>query len=220
MSKGKRILASTSMIAFLACGCAGQQTAISPDDMRLLASQPVYAVHYGPHEGFMIESSGYSAAGALLSPLAVLLAAAEGRGLRSELQLEDPVARTKARLISALQSSSKLQNVQDLAEAQNSDPLDRLKKTHGTGVMLYVRTTRWGIDNNRAKYQASARLVRLADSSVLWEATCGQWIADREMPVPTREQITADSGALLKAKLGEAADACADQLASWIGEKG
>jgi hypothetical protein len=202
-------------ICVLVAGCAGQQTTLAPESLRALASQPVYAVHYEPHEGFMIESSGYTTAAVLFSPLVVIAAAAEGRELRSQLALEDPAARAKERLLKTLQSGLRLDTVRSIAQWQKSDPTESLKKAHGTGVMLDVRTTKWGIDNNRAKYQARARLVRLSDAEVLWEATCNETVADRGRPSPTREAISADNGALLKAKLGEAADACADQLAAW-----
>lgn len=89
------------------------------------------------------------------------------------------------------------------------------KETFRTGAVLDVRTMKWGIDNNRAKYSARARLVRLADSTILWEATCNEFVADKAKPGPTMEALTANDGELLKTKLGEAADLCADQLWAW-----
>jgi hypothetical protein len=60
-------------------------------------------------------------------------------------------------------------------------------------------------------YSVRVRVLRLPDPGVVWQAGCtsvgrdpkGKW---------TLEQLTADDGTLLKSKLDEAADACAEEL--------
>lgn len=71
-----------------------------------------------------------------------------------------------------------------------------------------------------SEYSALVRLVRLSDSTVIWEAACNDAVADKDKSAPSREALMADEGALLKAKLAEAADRCADELSSWLAPKG
>jgi hypothetical protein len=200
----------------LIAGCAGQQVVMTPEDQRSLSSQPLYAVHYEAKGGFLVESTGHTAMALLVTPLVALTQVAEGNELRTQLALEDPVLRSKERLVKVVQSGLDLTQVRSIPKPQEGDAVASIKRAYGDGVLLDVRTTRWGIHNNRAKYQARARLVRLADSRVLWEAACNEVVAGKDAREPTREEISANNGALLKAKLGEAAELCADQLAAWL----
>lgn len=202
------IFASISVLA----GCAGQHVQLGAADREALASQPVHAVHYPAARIFFVESSGYTTAAVLFSPLIVLAQAAESRSLMSELEPEDPVGRVKERLSAALESYAKVNRVASPPERR--DP-ETLRKVLGDGLVLEVRTEKWGIDNNRAKYAASAHLLRLSDGATLWQAVCSDSIADKEKPGPTLDELKANRGELLKGKLGQAADACAEQLAGW-----
>lgn len=204
--------AAIFVASFLAAGCAGQQVQLGDADRRGLASQPVHAVHYPPARIFFVESSGYTTAAVLFSPLVVLAQTAESRSLASELELEDPVGRVKERLSAALESRTKVNRV--ASPPERSDP-ETLRKVLGSGLVLEVRTEKWGIDNNRAKYAAGVHLLRLSDGATLWQAVCNDSIADKDKPSPTLDELKADRGELLKAKLGQAADACAEQLAGW-----
>jgi hypothetical protein len=201
--------------AFVLAGCAEQQKPIAPNDRNALSSQVVIAVHIGPHLGFMIEGAQYATVSALISPLAAKLAGMDdGRVLRGDLGLEDPIALTKERLLRALRPTLALRDVLLVAEPQKNDPSDGLRQAHPSGVMLDLRTTGWGLQDNRVRYQAQARLVRLADSHVLWEATCKPLLTDGDMASAGREALAANHGELLKAKLSQAAAGCADELAS------
>lgn len=206
-------------ILMLLAACAGQQTRLTPDDLRSLSSQPqVHVVHHMPARAFWVEGSGYTAVGVLLSPLVVIAQGHESMKLREDLRLDDPAPRVKERLIHALPTNSA--NMRVVSTPPKNDDVGTLKEFFQTGVVLDVRTMKWGIDNNRAKYSARARLVRLADSAVVWEATCNEFIAGKAEPRPTREALVANDGELLKARLREAADGCADQLAAWATGKG
>jgi hypothetical protein len=208
---GENAMKKSSLAALaLLAGCAGQQVELTEDSRRTLTTQPVHATHVLAQGGFLVESSGYTAAGVLFSPLVVLAQAAEGSTLRSELGLEDPVVRVKERVLGALEAQYKLPNVTRMTEPMTSAQYKSL-----TGIVLEARTTRWGIDNNRVKYAAGVRVTRLADGVVLWDAICAQTIADIDKPSPTSEMLRADNGALLKAQLNRAADTCGDQLAAW-----
>jgi predicted dinucleotide-utilizing enzyme len=122
----------------------------------------------------------------------------------------------KERLVQSLKDNLKLANVRVVSEIPKDTNVDTLKGLFDTGVVLDVQTRKWGIDNNRAKYSALVRLVRLSDTAVLWEAACNEAVADKEKPAPARDALVADDGALLKAKLVQAADQCASELAGWL----
>jgi hypothetical protein len=62
--------------------------------------------------------------------------------------------------------------------------------------------------------------VRLSDSTVVWEAACNEVVADKDKRAPARDELVANGGELLKAKLTQAADQCANELAGWLTEKG
>jgi len=209
-----------SMLTLLAA-CAGQLPAPMKGDELALSLQPqIHAVHHESQRSFSVQSTGYTVAAVLLpTPLVFLAASADGHGLKREFALEDPVARMKQRLVSSLESSLKLTNVTAVSAPLLDDDIETLKRAFENGVVLDVRTVRWGIDNNRARYSARARLVRLADSSVLWEATCHNLVPGKAGPTRTRAALVANQGELLKSELREAADVCADQLAGWVSGK-
>lgn len=206
------VIAATVSLAVLV-GCAGQAVKLSEEHRRTLSTEQVHAVHVEPL-GFQVESTGYTMAGVLFTPLVAVGAAFEGIDLHDKLGLEDPVVRVKGRLLDALEEHYRLPNVTRVAQPVGRFVGDTQYKSL-RGIVLEVRTTRWGIDNNRAKYAAGARVLRLSDGSTLWDATCDAAIADEDKPSPDMEALRTDNGALLKLKLNQAADACADQLAAW-----
>jgi hypothetical protein len=211
---------NTRNIAFAAAvlltGCAGQHVKLGDEQRRALVSQPVYAVAVEPHAGFLVESTGYTAARYLIFPLGMAAQMAESGGLQRDFSLEDPVVRVRDRLLASLQSHYKMTSVTRVAQpAGRLNPGSLYRTLGGNGLVLEVGTANWGIDNNRAKYAAAARVFRLSDDTVLWQAQCNDSIADAGKPSPTAEALRANQAELLKAKIMQAADACADQLAAW-----
>ena len=197
-------------------GCAGQRIKINAEDQRTLASQPnVYAVHHHPGVTFLAESTAV----ALFAPFAAGVMVADGMNMQRELKLADLAPRVKDRLVQSLASDLKLANVRIVSDIPENTSVETLKKLFDAGVVLDVQTRKWGIDNNRAKYSALVRLVRLSDAAVLWEAACNEAVADKNKSAPAREALVANSGELLKAKLVEAADQCANELVGWLTQK-
>jgi hypothetical protein len=108
-----------------------------------------------------------------------------------------------------------------------------LKEAFGSGVVLEVQTRTWRVESTRVVYSARAGMLRLSDLSDIWRVACTRVskvqlsdvpaFAEKTMPnipqVPRQEELwmeealKANDGALLRAKLREAADACADSLA-------
>jgi hypothetical protein len=211
---------TTLVLLALLPGCAGQHTQLTDDHRKTLTERPVYAVHLESHTGFMVESTGYSVAGALFSPLIVMAQVAEGAGMLRDLGLEDPAPRVRDRLLAALETQYRMTDVHRVAQpAGRLNPGALYRSFKSDGLVLEVGTAKWGIDNNRAKYAAAARVLRLSDDTVLWQAQCNDAIADRGTPSPTAEVLRANQAELLKAKIIQAADVCADQLAAWAIER-
>jgi len=195
----------------LLTGCAGQQTKLTKEHQLALAAQPqVHAVHHPPSRVFSIDSTARTLL--LPAPLIVL----EGMAMQRDLKLEDPVARVKDRLVNALQTDLGLTNVRAVSESPKDQSAETLKATFGFGAVLEVRTRNWGLDNSRVKYSALARLTRLPDADVIWEATCKDFVVDKGKPASAMADLTAKEGELLKAKLQQAADGCAEELVGWL----
>ena len=160
-------------------GCAGQRIKLNPEDQRALASQPnIYAVHHHPGVTFVVESTAVR----FFAPFAAAVMVAEGMSMQSELKLADLAPRVKDRLVQTLASDLKVANVRMVSDIPPNTSVDTLKKLFDAGVVLDVQTRTWGIDNNRAKYSALVRVVRLSDATVLWEAACNEAVADKGKP--------------------------------------
>ena len=215
MSTTSRMVMGIATLLLLTA-CAGQQTRLTADNRRALSTEPqIHAVHHVWTPVFMIESTVYSVA-ALFGSFVVMLAARdEGMGLQRDYRLEDPVVRVKDRLASKLQTDFNLTNVRVVTDPPKNDGVATLKQIFQTGIVLDVRTAKWGLDNARAKYSARARLIRLSDAAILWKATC-EFTADKAQPSPKMDELKANDGILLKAKILDAADGCADQLFAWV----
>jgi hypothetical protein len=188
----RRTIASLLVVSMTACAGPRQ---LAVGDRRSLPSQPrVYAVHHSPAAAFVV----------LGSPR-----------LPQEMQAEDPAPRVKARLVGALKANLMLSNVRLVSDAPQGDEVSTLKSIFETGVVLDVRTMKWGLSDAgphsfdsegsitpghraRAHYWGRARMINLEDSTVLWEATCSVQSSDRP--------------GSFEAKLLEAADRCAAQF--------
>ena len=236
-------------------GCPSQQVLMTPDDRLSLSSQPhIIAIHYPPEEIFRLRYPGEILGG----PFATLAAQYEAARLKRDLRLEDPALGVKDRLVNALRANFNITKVRTVSEYPHTiiafetymearragSALDvetsrrmldsTLKETFQTGVVLEVQTRRWMLESARVVYSARARLLRVADSAVIWQGICVHVsevhvsdvpaLAERRIPHPTiaeqpasqlmKEELEANDGKLLKAKLREAADGCADKLLS------
>ena len=140
--------------------------------------------------------------------------------IQKNLDLQDPVIHVKDRLIATLQRDIGLKNLRAVPDVTSDGTIDTFKERYPSGAVLELRTYGWGMEYDRAKYAASAYLTNLADSKLLWSTTCEWVILDEAKPGPDnamdggelRQALYANNGALLKAKLREAAEICADQI--------
>lgn len=219
MKAVRAVLCSTMAIA-LVSGCAGPQRRLAEEDRKALVdAEQIHVVHQTPLGGFTVKSTGHTLAGVFLpSVVAVAARVSDSLGLYRDLRLEDPVLGVKQRMAGVLASDLRLGNVRFVEEPATSDQIDELRAKFRSGLVLDVRTIGWGLDNERAKYAGRARLLRLADSTLLWQGNC-EHVVGKDQDSPTRDALVADDGALLKANLLRAAERCADALASSLAGK-
>jgi len=189
-----RFIASLLIVSIT--GCAGPHK-LARDEQLSLSSQPkIHAVHHRPATVFVDRET---IAAAVLPDTPSDPSASENARLQRE-RPEDPAPHVKSRLANALQANLNLTNVHTVSDPLESDDIKTLKDVFKTGVVLDVRTMKWGRDNSRGSYSVRARMVRLEDSTVLWKTTCSaRWLND---------------GKPLGAQLRSASDDCAAQLSA------
>jgi hypothetical protein len=211
---------SSIVTAALLAGCAGPQMRLADEDRRGLAGAPrVHVVHQPALRIFTVEGRAHNAA-LLFGIVGVMASVGHSMSVQQELKPEDPVLRVKQRMASVLAGELGVRGVNVVEEPIASDQPDDLRMKLQGGLVLDARTIAWGLHNDRARYEGRARLLRLDDSTLLWQANC-EHILDEDKESPTREALMANGGALLKANLAKAADRCADALAaSLIGKTG
>ena len=190
----RRFVASLLVVSIT--GCAGPHK-LTRDEQLSLSSQPkIHAVHHWPAAAFVVREH---TATALLLDTPADPTVSESVWLQRE-QPEDPAPRVKSRLVSALQANLNLTNIYAVSDPLQNDDVKTLKNVFKTGVVLDVRTMKWGGDDYRGNYLVRARMVRLEDSTVLWKTTCSaRW---------------ANDGKPLGAQLRMASDDCAAQLSA------
>lgn len=104
-----------------------------------------------------------------------------------------------------------------------SDAPDDIRASVKAPLVLDFATRSWGLGNLRGggepkpddliyvHHHVRARLVRLSDGEVLWQAVCGLRGYPGDDAVKLSD-LLADRGALLRQKLATAADRCSDEL--------
>jgi hypothetical protein len=196
--------------ALLLGACARPSDPSMGPALLALSQQPrVQILHHPPARVFTLENAAPTAMASLAAvrPVPVVL---EGRQLADELGVRDPVARLPEPIVASLHRRLGGLDVVVIEFGGDDDPA-LLERTLGPATVLSVRTTQWGLAGNRPKYEARARLIDLSRSRIVWEARCSH-VADEDRLAPSMQSLSAAGGALLKLKLGEAADACAAEL--------
>jgi hypothetical protein len=206
MSGARLCLYGIVVVLFLN-GCAGRRSG-SVDSAELRAQPQIFVVHQAARTGFLIENTGYRLLGP--GPLTGILQGNQSASVQFNLKLEDPVIYGKERLARTLRDNLDLRNMTVVPTAYQRED-GQLSEIYQGGVVLHLQTVRWGIDNQRAKYSVVARLQDMRVSRNMWAKAC-EVVVDKDKDAPYQDELYANDGALLKAKLREAAETCGDQL--------
>jgi hypothetical protein len=151
------------------------------------------------------------------------VAGAQGTGeITRAFGLTDPARTVEDRFTAALAFELGLSSLRAVDEIAAGDGLDDLQKVFGTGVVLDLKTVRWGISPDpqfgtryRVDYAARARLIRVEEATVVWQGACDA--SEREADDgATLGELTADDAERLTEKFRDAAQACADELLGQI----
>lgn len=145
-----------------------------------------------------------------------------GAKVEERASLEDPSLMVMKGFVSALTSEGELNNI-ELTPVSMIDPgVNDLKQIFGKDsgeLVLFFRTTEWGLVQNfldyDVVYSVNASLVRLEDVRFLWSGDCtfhGLNAPGRSMK--SWDELTADNGALLKARLDAGRAVCVRELLS------
>jgi hypothetical protein len=148
--------------------------------------------------------------------------------IRAQTGVEAPLDRVRERVVARLAGPLGYPAALKRAPAMvASDDAASLRASVTTPLVLDFRTRSWGLGNLRGggepkaddpiytHHFVRARLVRLSDGQILWQAVCGL----RGYPGDETAKLSdllAAGGARLRQKLTLAADRCADELVEFF----
>jgi len=215
----KSLFSIGAVIVFLLLqGCAAQNVKLSNQDRIALKNlKSVKAFHM---------RSGWptlkTPLGVIASDLTLGLSEdwTEGQKLVKKFKIIDPSKTIKHKFIRQLNRKKKSANfavVRTPLKYEDRD-IETMKKKYKKGVVLQIMPGTWQIwyyPFNWASYQmwfrASAQLVRLDDSKVLWSAAC-KANQDKDKNPPSLDELTADKSKVLQNWVAKSTTECANQL--------
>lgn len=146
----------------------------------------------------------------------------EGQKLVKKFKIKNPSMLIKREFIKQVNYRKKAANFVDVRKqlAYKDSEIEAMKKKYKKGVVLKIQPGMWQIwyyPFNWARYHmwygASAQLIRLDDSKVLWNAAC-RADQDNKDTAPTLDELTANNSKVLYNWVNNATAQCARQLAN------
>ncbi len=212
-----RFDAAGSFIRSISVGLlvAGSATALASEKpFEMIRGARIQGVVITPQIGFKLETVKSSLVGFGMSGRA-------GEEVLQKFGVPDPAFRLRERFLSGL-GKDHTGGVQLSPDARADDDADSFKKAFGEGFVLDFRTRIWrlmysaGKKHHRYEYWGRARLVRLADSKVVWNETC-KFLGDAPKTEGAAEDMLANDAALLRATMNMAVDHCVTELSQRFG---
>jgi hypothetical protein len=198
--------------------CAPAFVPLDNEELARLKNEEIRVVTYQPPRFLYQMPSGPFGAGAagVFNPVTGGFVGGISGDPRSRVfaidsPLEDPTLRVKDVFIKGVANQLDVARLVQAGEPLSDDDAQSLQKKFGGGVVLDFRTESWGLLASslvslpyQMIYGARARLLRLNDVRVLWQAQCRY---DAYL-----DQFKVNSTPVLKEKFAEAAESCAKQL--------
>jgi hypothetical protein len=176
----------------------------------------INVVHYTPPD--MTVPLNEYVVGLAAFAVSSLQAHAESERLQKELALTDPTLQVTTLVVESLRRSLPEKSF-TAPVSVDSDDKDRRKPNVGSGLVLDIKTLKWGLTEvlgagyYYVPYQGRARLLRFPEGKVIWQEFCA--IEDKDLNnLPAAKVFLENNGALLKAKLGQHASICAERFVS------
>ncbi len=218
------------ILSVLGQGCAPSFVSIDRNELEQLKDQPlIHVVHYSSPSlsaQTPISDVGVAIGGILGGLASVEIAKAEGEKLKEQCSLEDPSIRVRERVIDSWSAQMEIKTFRVVPERLESDELDALRSKFGNELVMDFKThhwtlfpkpwTRWTTSRYFIIYSIRSRLIRLQDSRVMWLGYCKFDENETLTTSSTWDELIANNCSLLKAKFGQAADMCAQQLADQL----
>jgi hypothetical protein len=148
--------------------------------------------------------------------------------IRDQTGIEAPLDRVRERFVTRLTGPLGYPAVLNRAPVMiASDAPDDIRSAVKSPLVLDFATRSWGLGNLRGggepkpddpiyvHHYVRARLVRTSDGQVLWQAVCGLRGYQGDDTIKLSD-LLADRGALLRQRLGAAADRCSDELVEFF----
>jgi hypothetical protein len=202
MKNYKILSACLSAIFFLiGAGCSSTSITLSKEDRAQLNNQAeIGAVHHAP-AAFYADAGLYGMVGYGMSVSA-------GKEIIKKYGLEDPAAAVKTNFVQALQKEFSAIKVRAVDRPVVADDLAAVKKAHAGPWVLDFKTIGWGSAiEGGVEFTLRARLIRNADSKIVWQGTCKY-----EPKSGKSKLLTGDSPALLKKKFQAGVAPCTESL--------
>ena len=212
---------SSIIVVLLLQGCATQNVKLNDQDRSHLKSlKSVYAFHV---------KSGWPT---LKTPLGVLASDltfglsedwTEGQKLVTKFKIKDPSRTLTHKFIRQVNHKKKSANFKAVKNPLSYDDIEpeAMTKKYKKGVVLQVLPGTWQIwyypfswGKYQMWYRASARLIRLEDSKILWSAACKANQDHDSNSAPTLDELTADNSQVLKTWVNKSTSECAKQLSN------
>ena len=230
-------LSAAMALALMAQGCAPTLIQIDKQELaRLKDQEDIQAVRYDlPPRPDWDECNEKANVYDKLSPIWGLLGGALGGLLSATTALADVKdcleraadryldvsTQVKDRFVAEVSRQLGLQNVRSVPESLSSDDLDFLRQRFGTAMVLDFKVTSWELVTTasywtapRGSYQVPtamrARLLRLSDSSILWQQACK--FRGTALDTSAEAQPLGEFVQLLSENVEREAKGCADEL--------
>ena len=227
----KRIAAAVCVVLLAACSAPA---ALTEAQRRQLSSQPVlYAVNYVPSRPFTIRPEDQARArfisravpdrepsrsqGAAPAEDATRGSARRARifsraPARPAARPDDPAVHIKQSLAAGLSAQLGVARVEPVQLSASEEAVEALRKRFTSGVLLDVRTLRWGLENGHVAYLARVRIIDLDAGKIVWIGAC-EWKPDGHVDRAIgADDLLADDAHVLRAAIGHAAESCARSL--------
>ena len=206
-------VASLLLTLLLTCGCAPKLIKMEKSELARLHDGPeIQAIHYSspPPEVGWSDPNPQSALHIFILPFELKDSHSKSKQVEG-LHLEDPVWRVKERVVPSLVTVVDLKRARLVREPLVDDDLDKLRAALGKGVVIDFKTIHWAVRKaqrgNQIEYSVRARILRLEDSKNLWQGVC-----EDTRSFDSFDELMAANGMLLKMKLNQSAEACAQEI--------
>lgn len=203
------------IVPVFCANCGPKRIEMSSQGHRLLKSENNTWVVYHNPPAFAVMTTGKAMFGAIGGAAMV----SAGNKMRQKYGLIDPTIKVKENFKTKFENRLSLKSLRVENEPLSKDSIEDLRKKFRSGLVLDFKTHVWSFGyyaadwkHYRLSYSVRARLIELRNSKLVWQGICNVFENEPKGERPTLKELKADEGALIKAKLADAAQYCTEDL--------